>query len=41
MNWKDEWKKLLLIAVVFLACFYLPVGTRRFDAAVMESLHLA
>jgi len=40
VNWKNEWKKLALIAAVFLACFYLPVGTRRFDGAVMESLHL-
>jgi len=38
-RWK-EWKKLLLIAVVFLACFYLPVGNERFDAGVEESLHL-
>jgi len=40
MDWKSEWKKLLLIAVVFLACFYLPIGRERFDNAVMESLHL-
>jgi len=40
MDWKSEWKKLALIVVVFLACFYLPVGTQRFDRAVMESLHL-
>ena len=40
MNWKTEWKALLLIAAVFLACFYLPVGRARFDTAVMESLHL-
>jgi len=40
MNWKDEWKKLALIVVVLLACFWLPVGTPRFDNAVMESLQL-
>ncbi|NCD34983.1 MAG: hypothetical protein EOL87_16395 [Spartobacteria bacterium] len=40
MNWKDEWKKLALIAGVFLACFYLPLGWARFDQAIMESLHL-
>ena len=40
MDFKREWKKLLLIAGVFLACFYLPVGRARFDSAVMESLHL-
>ncbi len=40
MNWKHEWKNLALIAGVFLGCFYLPVGTARFDNAVMESLRL-
>jgi len=40
MDWKKEWKKLTLIIIVFLACFYLPIGTQRFDHAVMESLHL-
>jgi len=40
MDWKSEWKKLLLIAVIFLACFYLPIGRERFDNAVMESLQL-
>lgn len=40
MDWKKEWKKLAAIVVVFLACFYLPVGFKRFDSAVMESLHL-
>ncbi len=40
MNWKHEWKKLALIVAVFLACFYLPVGIKRFDQAIMESLHL-
>lgn len=40
MNWKTEWKKLLLMAGVFLACFYLPVGKARFDNAIVESLSL-
>ncbi|HPY52274.1 MAG TPA: permease, partial [Sedimentisphaerales bacterium] len=40
MDWKSEWKKLVLIAGVFAACFCLPVGLGRFDGAVMESLHL-
>ncbi len=40
MDWKTEWKKLAGIAVVFLACFYLPVGVGRFDNAVGESLGL-
>jgi uncharacterized membrane protein YraQ (UPF0718 family) len=40
MDFKGEGKKLLFIAGLFLACFYLPVGLPRFDAAVMESLQL-
>ena len=40
MNWKLEWKKLAIIAGVFLVCFYLPVGSSRFDNAVLESFHL-
>ena len=41
MNLRTEWKKLALFVAVFLALLYLPVGTPRFDNAVMESLHLA
>lgn len=37
---KNEWKMLAIIAGVFLLCFYLPVGSARFDNAVLESLHL-
>ncbi len=40
MSWKNEWRKLLLIILVFLACYYLPVGNPRFDNAIRESLHL-
>ena len=40
MLWKEEWKKLVLIGVVFLACFYLPMGNERFRGAVLESLSL-
>lgn len=40
MDWKKEWKPLLLIVGLFLLCFYLPVGTPRFDNAVTESLQL-
>lgn len=40
MSWKEEWKKLVYIIAGFLACYYLPVGTGRFDNAVMESFHL-
>ncbi|GAB4280765.1 MAG: permease [Candidatus Rifleibacteriota bacterium] len=38
--WKNEWKSFLTVAVVFLACYYLPVGTPRFDNAVLEAFHL-
>ena len=41
MKWRDEWKKLTLITILFLVFFFLPVGTPRFDNAVMESLRLA
>jgi uncharacterized membrane protein YraQ (UPF0718 family) len=41
MNWKSEWKILSYILCIFLVIFYLPVGTERFDNAVLESLHLA
>ncbi|GAB6111864.1 permease [Desulfomicrobium salsuginis] len=40
MNWKEEWKPLAIIVTVFLACFYLPVGTQRFDNAILEAFHL-
>lgn len=40
MNWKDEWKPLALIVAVFLGCYYLPVGTERFDNAILEAFHL-
>ncbi len=39
-NWKTEWKPLGLIAGLFLACFYLPVGAPRFDNAVTEAFAL-
>ena len=40
MNMKTEWKPLFLIIAIFLGCYYLPVGTQRFDNAVIESFHL-
>lgn len=41
MNWKHEWKALAAIVMVFLAVYYLPAGTPRFDNAVYEALQLA
>ena len=40
MNWKHEWKWAALLLGGFLAVFYLPIGTARFDGAVLESFHL-
>ena len=40
MNWKDEWKWAALLLGGFLVVFYLPVGSARFDGAVLESFHL-
>ncbi len=40
MNWRQQWKPLLLLTAGFLACFYLPVGTARFDRAVLEGFYL-
>lgn len=38
--WKTQWKWLVCLAGGFLICYYLPVGTARFNQAVMESLEL-
>ena len=40
MNWKSEWKKLVIMVAAFLLCFYLPVGYERFDNALLESFYL-
>ncbi len=40
MNWKIEWKKLVILIGVFLCFFYLPVGNACFNRAILESLHL-
>jgi len=37
---KSQWKKLALMAAVFAACYYMPIGRARFDNAVTESLQL-
>lgn len=37
---KEEWKTIFIMTAIFIACYYLPVGTARFDNAVLESLHL-
>jgi uncharacterized membrane protein YraQ (UPF0718 family) len=40
MSWKTEWKSLLLLTGLFLACFFLPIGSPRFDNSLIEALHL-
>jgi uncharacterized membrane protein YraQ (UPF0718 family) len=40
IEWKREGKYLFWMIAIFVALFYLPVGTPRFDNAVMESFHL-
>ena len=40
MNWKIEWKHLMWIVVVFIGCYFLPVGYPRFDNAILEAFHL-
>jgi len=40
MNWKSEWKPLLILMAAFLAAFWLPVGRPRFDSAVLEAFYL-
>lgn len=40
MNWKQEYKKLLVIATVFLAAYFLPVGQNRFMQSIYEALAL-
>jgi hypothetical protein len=40
MDWKHEWRMLLIMIGGFLACFYLPIGMPRFDNAIFEALRL-
>jgi uncharacterized protein len=40
MDWRREWKWLVVGVGAFAAIFALPGGTTRFDGAVLESLHL-
>jgi hypothetical protein len=38
--WKTQWKWLTGLTGIFLFCYWLPVGTARFNNAVLESLEL-
>ena len=39
-DWTAEWKPLLWVVAVFVGAYWLPVGSRRFDGAVVEALAL-
>jgi len=41
IEWKSIWKPMLMIVGAFLVLFYLPMESKRFTHAVMESLSLA
>lgn len=41
MGRQREWKALALLVGGFLVVYYLPVGTPRFDQALLEAFHLA
>ena len=41
MSLREEWKKLALFIGGFLAIFYMPIGTERFDSAILEAFYLA
>jgi uncharacterized membrane protein YraQ (UPF0718 family) len=41
IDWKTIWKPLVVITGVFLIFFWLPIDSRRFTGAVIESLALA
>ena len=38
--WKTQWKWLVGLTGVFAVCYWLPVGTERFNHAVLEALEL-
>ena len=40
MNWRKEWKPLVLGLAAFAVAYWIPVGTGRFDGAVTEALAL-
>jgi len=40
MNWKKEGQSLLIVVAIFLACFYLPLESERFENALFEALAL-
>jgi uncharacterized protein len=41
VDWRDEWKPLAAILVLFLVFFFLPEGSSRIDGALIEAVQLA
>src|SRR3989304_222752 len=41
VDWKSEWKPLAAILAIFGVVYFLPVGSARFDNALLEGLSLA
>jgi uncharacterized membrane protein YraQ (UPF0718 family) len=41
LTWRNEWKPFVAIAALFLAFYFAPVGTPRFDNAMSEAASLA
>ncbi|MBD3335205.1 MAG: hypothetical protein GF355_06785 [Candidatus Eisenbacteria bacterium] len=41
MSWKQDWKSLVFIPLVFLGIYFLPLGAPRVENALMEALRLA
>ena len=40
MDLKEEYKPLIIMVALFLTAFFLPLGLGRFDASILEALHL-
>jgi uncharacterized membrane protein YraQ (UPF0718 family) len=40
VSWRQESRPLGIVVLVFLGCYFLPVGNGRFSHALVESLHL-
>ncbi|MBN2461508.1 MAG: permease [Candidatus Cloacimonetes bacterium] len=40
MNWRKEWKILAAMTGVFLLAYFFPVGSERFQNALLESFHM-
>lgn len=40
MNWRNQWRTLLMLTAGFLICFFLPTTEERFQRGVLEALFL-